>query len=103
MELTDESAGKAIDAAQFASEGNDLVLDLDSLYGTREPGAYPLVLATYEIVCSAGYDADTSAAVKSFLTASASEQGQAGLPTAGYVPLPDRFKQRLLTAVEAIQ
>lgn len=103
VELTDESAGKAIDAAQFASEGNDLVLDLDSLYGTKEPGAYPLVLATYEIVCSAGYDADTSAAVKSFLTASASEQGQAGLPTAGYVPLPDRFKQRLLTAVEAIQ
>ncbi|MCV7220273.1 phosphate ABC transporter substrate-binding protein PstS [Mycolicibacterium elephantis] len=103
VELTDESAGKAIDAATFASEGNDLVLDLNSLYGTQEPGAYPLVLATYEIVCSGGYDADTSAAVKSFLTASASEEGQAGLPTAGYVPLPDRFKQRLLTAVEAIQ
>ncbi|MGE2688406.1 phosphate ABC transporter substrate-binding protein PstS [Mycolicibacterium pulveris] len=103
VELTDESAGKAIDAAQFASEGNDLVLDLDSLYGTREPGAYPLVLATYEIVCSAGYDDATSAAVKSFITAAASEQGQAGLPPAGYVPLPDRFKERLLTAVGAIQ
>ncbi len=60
------------------------------------------MLATYEIVCSKGYDADTSAAVKSFLTVSAND-GQAGLPAAGYVPLPDAFKQRLLTAVNAIQ
>ncbi|MDA4106335.1 ABC transporter substrate-binding protein [Mycobacterium holsaticum DSM 44478] len=103
VELTDDTTGKAIDAAQFLSEGNDLVLDLNSLYGTKEPGAYPLVLATYNVVCSAGYDASTSAAVKSFLTAAASEQGQAGLPAAGYVPLPDRFKERLLTAVGAIQ
>ena len=96
MALTDESAGKAIDAAQFAAEGNDLALDLGSLYGTKEAGAYPLVLATYEIVCSKGYDADTAAAVKSFLTVAANE-GQADLSAAGYVPLPDTFKERLLT------
>ena len=93
VELTDETAGKAIDAAKFAAEGNDLALDLDSLYGTKEAGAYPLVLATYEIVCSKGYDAETAAAVKSFLTVSANE-GQQNLPAAGYVPLPDAFKER---------
>ena len=76
VELTDETAGKAIDAAKFTAEGNDLALDLNSLYGTKEAGAYPLVLATYEIVCSKGYDADTAAAVKSFLTVAANE-GQA--------------------------
>ncbi|WP_059016789.1 phosphate ABC transporter substrate-binding protein PstS [Mycobacterium sp. M26] len=102
VELTDESAKKAIDAAKFKAEGNDLVLDLDSIYGTKEAGAYPLILATYEIVCSKGYDADTAAAVKSFLTVAAN-YGQDGLPAAGYVPLPDAFKQRLLTAVNAIQ
>ncbi len=102
VELTDESAGKAIAGAKFASEGNDLALDLDSLYGTKEAGAYPLMLATYEIVCSKGYDADTAAAVKSFLNVAAN-QGQAGLPAAGYVPLPDSFKQRLLQSVNAIQ
>jgi phosphate transport system substrate-binding protein len=101
VELTDESAGKAIDAAQFAGEGNDLALDLDSLYGTKEPGAYPLVLATYEIVCSNGYDAETAAAVKSFLTVAAND-GQGGLSAAGYVPLPDRFKERLLGSIDAI-
>ena len=100
--LTDDSARTAIEAAKFAAEGNDLALDLNSIYGTTAPGAYPLVLATYEIVCSKGYDADTAAAVKSFLTVAAND-GQAGLPAAGYVPLPDSFKQRLLTAVAAIQ
>lgn len=101
VELTDESAGKAINAAKFAAEGNDLTLDLASLYGTKEAGAYPLVLATYEIVCSAGYDAETAAAVKSFLTIAAND-GQSGLSAAGYVPLPEQFKERLLTSIDAI-
>ena len=101
VELTDESAGKAIDAAKFAAEGNDLTLDLASLYGTQESGAYPLVLATYEIVCSKGYDAETAEAVKSFLTVAAND-GQANLSAAGYVPLPDAFKERLVTSIDAI-
>ena len=102
VELTDAAAGKAIEGAKFAAEGNDLALDLDSIYGTTAPGAYPLVLATYEIVCSKGYPADTAAAVKSFLSVAAND-GQGGLSAAGYSPLPDAFKQRLLTAVDAIQ
>jgi phosphate transport system substrate-binding protein len=101
VELTDETTKKAIDSAKFAAEGNDLALDLDSIYGTKDAGAYPLVLATYEIVCSKGYDADTAAAVKSFLTVAANE-GQANLGPAGYVPLPDAFKERLLTSINAI-
>jgi phosphate transport system substrate-binding protein len=101
VELTDDTTKKAIDTAKFAAEGNDLTLDLNSIYGTKEAGAYPLVLATYEVVCSKGYDADTAAAVKSFLTVAANE-GQANLTAAGYVPLPDSFKQRLLTSIKAI-
>jgi phosphate transport system substrate-binding protein len=101
VELTDESAGKAIDAATFAGEGEDLVLNLDELYASTEEGAYPLVLATYEIVCSNGYDAETAEAVKSFLTVAAND-GQGGLSAAGYVPLPDRFKERLLGSIDAI-
>jgi phosphate transport system substrate-binding protein len=100
--LNDASAGKAINVAKFAGTGNDLQLDLKSLYSTKEPGAYPLVLATYEIVCSKGYDSATSAAVKSFLTVSASN-GQSGLSGAGYIALPDQFKQRLLASINAIQ
>ncbi len=99
--LTDESTAKAVGAAKFKGDGKDLVLDLNALYASKDAGVYPLMLATYEIVCSKGYDADTAAAVKSFLTVSAN-QGQANLSQAGYVALPDEFKQRLLSSVEAI-
>jgi len=99
--LTDDTAKTAIDGAKFAAEGNDLVLDLNSLYATKEAGAYPLMLATYEIVCSKGYDADTAAAVKSFLKTSATK-GQAGLSAAGYIPLPEKFTERLVTSIDAI-
>jgi phosphate transport system substrate-binding protein len=101
VELTDESTQKAVDSAKFKADGMDLALDLNALYATKEAGVYPLMLATYEIVCSKGYDADTATGVKSFLTVSAN-QGQANLSGAGYVPLPDAFKERLLKSVDAI-
>ncbi|NDJ89807.1 phosphate ABC transporter substrate-binding protein PstS [Mycolicibacter kumamotonensis] len=100
---TDEAAGVAIQSAGLVSEdSNDMRLDLKSLYGTRQPAAYPLVLVTYEIVCSKGYDPDTAAAVKSFLK-TASTSGQDGLSGAGYVRLPDQFQRRLSAAIDAIQ
>ena len=40
--------------------------------------------------------------MKSFLTVAAND-AQSGLSAAGYIPLPDAFKQRLLAAVNAIQ
>src|SRR3984957_17779733 len=100
--LTDDAARKAIDDATFAGPGNDLELNLKSIYSTRAAGAYPLVLATYEIVCSKGYDPATSAAVRSMLTVAA-DNAQDGLSAAGYVPLPDKFKKRLIAAINAIQ
>ncbi|GAA1344893.1 phosphate ABC transporter substrate-binding protein PstS [Saccharothrix algeriensis] len=101
VELTNETVGKAIDAAKIKGEGNDLVLDLDSIYGTTTAGAYPLLLATYEIVCSKGYDAETAQAIRAFLTVAATD-GQAGLADAGYAPLPKAFQDKLLTAIKAI-
>ncbi|OBK46217.1 phosphate ABC transporter substrate-binding protein PstS [Mycobacterium kubicae] len=100
--LTDETARNAVNAVTVLAAGNDLVLELSSLYGTQEPNAYPLVLASYEIVCSSGYDSDTAAAIKAFLT-TAVDSGQNGLTAAGYVPLPDKLKARLIAAINALQ
>ncbi|OBH31089.1 phosphate ABC transporter substrate-binding protein PstS [Mycobacterium sp. E342] len=100
--LTNDTATNAVKAANFLADGNDLVLDLNAMYSSQEPGAYPLVLATYEIVCSKGSDPDTSAAIKSFLTVAAGG-GQTDLPSAGYVPLPDKVKVRLAAAIDALQ
>lgn len=99
--LTAETAGAAIKNATVKGQGNDLALDLKALYASKTDGTYPLVLATYEIVCSKGYDADTSKAVKAFLTVAATD-AQSQLSDAGYVPLPQEFQTKILTAIKAI-
>ncbi|MGV9680383.1 phosphate ABC transporter substrate-binding protein PstS [Nocardia sp. NPDC003482] len=101
VELTVDSAQKAVAAAKISGQGNDLVIDTSSFYKPTDPGAYPIMLATYEIVCSKYSDADTGKAVKAFLT-SAINNGQNGLDQAGYVPIPDSFKTKLTTAINAI-
>ena len=100
--LTNDTAHTALSAVEFAADGNDLVLDLNRMYATQQPGAYPLMLATYEIVCSKGYDPQTFKAIKSFLSVAA-DNGQNDLSAAGYVPLPDKVKERLVTAINAMQ
>lgn len=102
VSLTNDTAGNAVKAARFVADGDDLVLDLNAMYASQNADVYPLVLATYEIVCSHGYDADTAGAVKSFLTVAANG-GQKELGPAGYVPLPDKIKDRLIAAINALQ
>ncbi|MFD3747957.1 phosphate ABC transporter substrate-binding protein PstS [Nocardia sp. NPDC058633] len=99
--LSTESAGKAIDSAKIKGEGNDLVLDVSSFYKPAEAGAYPIIMPTYEVVCSKYADADTAKAVKAFLT-SAVTNGQEGLDQAGYIAIPEKFKTKLTTAINAI-
>ena len=101
VELSTETAGKAIDGVKFKGEGNDLVLDTTSFYMPTEPGSYPIMLAAYEIVCSQYPDADVATAVKAFMH-SALGNGQTGLEENGYIPIPEAFKTRLTEAVDAI-
>ncbi|MGD9619574.1 MAG: phosphate ABC transporter substrate-binding protein PstS [Mycolicibacterium sp.] len=101
VELSVESAGKAIDGVKFKGAGNDLVLDTTSFYMPSEPGSYPIVLAAYEIVCSKYPDAEVATAVKAFMH-SALGNGQTGLEENGYIPIPEAFKTRLTEAVDAI-
>jgi phosphate transport system substrate-binding protein len=99
--ITAESVGKTISSAYIIKEGNDLALDTISFYRPNQPGAYPIVLATYEIVCSKYPDPQVGTAVKAFLQSTIGA-GQNGLADNGYVPIPDAFKSRLSTAVNAI-
>ncbi|GLY96932.1 phosphate ABC transporter substrate-binding protein PstS [Actinoplanes sp. NBRC 103695] len=97
-ELTGESAGKTIAGAKIEGTGNDLKLSID--YATKEPGAYPIVLVTYEIACSKG--SAKAAAIKGFLTYTASTGGQQSLAELGYAPLPETVRAKVETAVAAI-
>ena len=101
VELSVDSVGKSIESVKVKGEGNDLVLDTATFYKPTEAGAYPIVLATYELVCSKYAEGDVAPALKKFLTVSINE-GQKGLEDNGYIPIPDRFKERLTTAINAI-
>lgn len=99
--LGTDSVGRTISSAWFTREGNDLALDTISFYRPNQAGAYPIVLATYEIVCSKYPDAGVGTAVRAFLQ-STMGAGQGGLADNGYVAVPDAFRSRLAAAVNAI-
>jgi len=99
--ISDNSVGKTISGAAIAGQGNDLVIDTLSFYKPTQPGSYPIVLATYEVVCSKYPDPQVGTAVKAFLQSTIGA-GQNGLADNGYVPIPDSFKSRLSTSINAI-
>jgi len=72
-----------------------------SYYNPAQPNVYPIVLATYEIVCSKYPSPDEAKAVKAFLQA-AIGPGQLELARSGYIPLSPDFQARVSSAVDAI-
>jgi phosphate transport system substrate-binding protein len=99
--ISDRAVAKTIGGAKIAGQGNDLVLDTLAFYTPTQPDAYPIVLASYEIVCSKYPDAEVGKAVKALMQSTIGP-GQAGLAGNGYTPLPDEFQSRVSTAVNAI-
>ena len=99
--ISADSVAKTIGSAGIINQGNDLVLDTISFYRPSRPGSYPIVLATYEIVCSKYPDPQLGMAVKAFLQSTIGA-GQNGLADNGYIPIPDAFKTRLSAAVNAV-
>jgi phosphate transport system substrate-binding protein len=100
VELSADSAGKALAAAKPAGTGSDLALKLD--YATKAPGAYPIILVTYEIACTKGLPAEKTALVKSFLSYFVSKDGQASLTDLNYAPLPAEIQTKVEAAIQAI-
>jgi phosphate transport system substrate-binding protein len=99
--ITADTVGKTIAGAWVSGKGNDLVLNTTSFYKPTQTGAYPIVLATYEIVCSKYPDPQVGMAVKAFLESTIGA-GQNGLADNGYVPIPDAWKLWLMAAINAI-
>jgi phosphate transport system substrate-binding protein len=96
-----DSVGKTIAGAKIVGKGNNLVLDLSSFYNPTQDDVYPIVMATYEIVCSKYPDPQTGLAVKAALQAMLGP-GQIDLDKNGYIPLPPDFQARVSAAVDAI-
>jgi phosphate transport system substrate-binding protein len=96
-----DTVGRAIAGATIVGQGNNLALDITSFHKPAQSGAYPIVLATYELVCSKISDPQNAAAVRAFLQSTVGP-GQADLEDYGYFPLPSRFQSKVLGAVNAI-
>lgn len=100
VKATTDNASKAIADAKVIGSGKDLALELN--YATKADNAYPITLVTYEIVCDKGNKADTLAATKSFLTYTASDEGQAALADLGYAPIPAEINSKVRETVASI-
>lgn len=100
VELSAESVGKSVATAKQVGTGNDLSLKLD--YATKEAGAYPVLLVTYEIVCSKAKDPSKVALTKAFLKHFSSADTQKSLEALGYAPLPDAVQTKVTAAIEAL-
>jgi phosphate transport system substrate-binding protein len=98
--LTQQNTTNFIGKAAVAGTGNDLKLNFD--YTNSDADAYPNVLVTYEIVCSAGNDASKLEALKDFLSYAASTEGQNAIVSQGYVPLPEAVRTKVVSAIDAL-
>ncbi|MGJ6979918.1 phosphate ABC transporter substrate-binding protein PstS [Aestuariimicrobium soli] len=101
VELTAETAGKAMESAEVVGTGNDLSMKLK--YDGTPAGVYPMVMVTYEIVCSAGLDAAEGAVMKDFLTYMTTPEAVTTLESAGYAPLPEAVSTKVTAAIQALK
>lgn len=98
-----EGAAAAFDAATPAGVNgdNDLAFKIDRT--TSAAGAYPVMLASYVIVCQTYDDAEVAANVTSFLEYTASAEGQAlAAAQAGSAPMSPALSEKVVSILEGI-
>jgi phosphate transport system substrate-binding protein len=88
---------KALDAANVNQDGQDTTLDL--AYGLDAGDAYPAIMVSYMITCTE----PGSNLVKSFLTFTASDEGQRLSEQLHYIPLPDELRRRVQAVVAQLK
>ncbi len=99
VELSKDTASAAANAAKVVGTGSDLSLQID--YATKTAGAYPIILVTYEIVCTKYQDTAKGTFVKNFLSYTV-EGGQAALAGLGYAPLPADLQAKVKASIATI-
>jgi phosphate transport system substrate-binding protein len=99
-EISPDTVGKALSASKTTVTGQDIKVSIN--YGLKQAGAYPAILVTYEITCTKGLPADQAKLVKSFLTFTASDAGQALLAPIGHLPLPADLISKVRASVSAL-
>ncbi|KWZ72794.1 phosphate ABC transporter, phosphate-binding protein PstS [Winkia neuii] len=100
---TQESAAKAADIAEAAKDRADGDLALNVVRVPKEEGAYPLILISYEIVCSK-YEKEEGNVVKAFMEYVTSEEGQkAASEAAGSAPISNELREKIQKSLDKIK
>ncbi len=98
--LSKDTASAAAQSATVKSSGpGDLSLSIN--YATTTPDAYPIILVTYEIVCTKYSNSATGTFVKNFMNYTANG-GQAALAGLGYAPLPAALQTQVNASIATI-
>ena len=102
--ISAEAAAKAVDAGKPVEgrNANDLSIKLDR--ATTIEGAYPIVLVSFHVVCSAYADQKTVDLVKAFESYVVSDAGQtAAADAAKSAPLSKTLQDKALKSIESIK
>jgi phosphate transport system substrate-binding protein len=101
---TEEAAAAALDVSprDDSREEGDIVIAIDRT--TTEAGAYPLILASYLVLCQAYDTQEDVDLVKAFATYVASAEGQAASESAaGSAPISDALRTDVQASIDAIE
>lgn len=101
---SEESAAKSAEIAKQhpGFKPNDLALDIDRV--PKDPTAYPLILISYEVVCTKYSDAQTAKGVKAYMNYITSAEGQkVAKENAGSAPLSKSLTEKVHKAIESIK
>lgn len=104
VEYSAEAAAAVVDASPRAEGRADNDLALELARDTTESGAYPIVLVSYTVVCTAYSDAAVGDLVKAYVGYVASDEGQqAAADAAGSAPISPELQAEVQAVVESIE
>jgi phosphate transport system substrate-binding protein len=104
VKISADAAAKAVEAGKPVEgrSANDVAIKLDRK--TTESGAYPVVLVSYHVVCSAYDSQETVDLVKAFENYVVSEEGQqAAADSAKSAPLSSALAEKATKAIESVK
>jgi phosphate transport system substrate-binding protein len=98
-----EGAANDLDASEQDNSGGQYVFSYKVNRTSTDPSNYPIILASYEMACTAYDSSDTAAIVKALLNYMISSDGQdAAASNAGSAPITDQLREQIQPAVDAI-
>jgi phosphate transport system substrate-binding protein len=99
-----DAASKILDESDFVSgrdESTDLALDVNRT--STADGVYPIILVSYQLVCSKYDSTDVASLVKAWASYVISADGQnAAAQAAGSAPITDALREKAQAAIDTI-